>query len=135
MSMIDKVVAAVAPPESKEARLTARAKPRGLAAKGDRLAIVLVHLEQIEAAFACVKQAADPASRISSLNKLSTLLTGHSIAEEAVLYPALAKIDEKSCAVSAYTEQSTAKLQLGLLEDLLPMSHQFLEKIELTSGN
>ena len=134
MSIIDKVVAAVAPPESEETRLKARAKARASAGKGDWLAMVLNHHEQVEAAFAAVKAAADPASRIRTLKKLSILMTGHSIAEEAALYPALAKADEKGHATKAYTEQSAAKLQLGLLEDLPPMSREFLDKLEHIEG-
>jgi hypothetical protein len=80
--------------------------------------MVLYHHEEIEAALAAKKAAADPASRITTLKVLSTLLTGHSIAEEAALYPALAKADEKGHAVTAYTEKSAAKLDSGLLEDL-----------------
>jgi hypothetical protein len=95
MSILDKVVAAVTPPESEEARVNARAKARASATPGDWLALVLNHHEQVEAAFAAVKAAADPASRVVSLKKLSILLTGHSIAEEAALYPALAKAEEK----------------------------------------
>lgn len=134
MSIIDKVVEAVTPPESEEARLKARAKARASAGKGDWLAMVLDHHEQVEAAFAAVKAAADPASRIRTLKRLSTLLTGHSIAEEAALYPALAKADEKGHATKAYTEQSAAKLQLGLLEDLPPMSQEFLDKLGHIEG-
>ena len=103
MSILDKVVAAVAPPESEDARLKARAKARASAGKGDWLAMVLDHHEQIESAFAAVKASADPASRIRTLKTLGMLLTGHSIAEEAALYPALAKADEKAHAVKAYT--------------------------------
>ena len=76
----------------------------------------------------------DPASRIGGLKRSSTLLTGHSIAEEAALYPALAKIDENTHAVKAYTEQSAAKLQLGLLEDLPPMSQDFMDKLGHIEG-
>jgi hypothetical protein len=65
---------------------------------------------------------------------LSTLLTGHSIAEEAVLYPALAKAGEKGHATKAYTEQSAAKMEMGLLEDLPPMSQEFMDKLEHISG-
>jgi hypothetical protein len=83
MSIIDKVVAAVTPPESEEARLKARAKARAMAGKDDWLCMVLNHHEQIETAFASVKAASDPASRISTLKVLATLLTGHSLAEEA----------------------------------------------------
>jgi Hemerythrin HHE cation binding domain len=134
MSIIDKVVAAVTPPESEEARLKARAKARASAGKGDWLAMVLDHHEQVESAFAAVKATVDPASRIRALKTLSTLLTGHSIAEEAALYPALAKAGEKGHATTAYTEQSAAKLQLGLLEDLPPMSQEFVDKLEHIEG-
>ena len=134
MSILDKVVAAVAPPESEDARLKARAKARASAGKGDWLAMVLDHHEQIESAFATVKAAADPASRIRTLKTLAMLLTGHSIAEEAALYPALAKADEKAHAVKAYTEQAAAKLQMGLLEDLPPMSQEFIDKLAHIEG-
>ncbi len=134
MSIIDKVVAAVTPPESKDTRLQARAKARASAGKGDWLAMVLDHHEHIEAGFAAVKVAADPASKLRALKQLSTLLTGHSIAEEAALYPALAKTDEKGHATKAYTEQWAAKLQMGLLEDLPPMSQEFLEKLKHIEG-
>jgi hypothetical protein len=134
MSIIDKVVAAVTPPESDEARREARAKARAAATKGDWLSLVLDHHEQVEAAFAAVKGAVDPASRIRNLKKLSTLLTGHAVAEEAALYPAMAKADETGHATKAYTEQSAAKLQLGLLEDLPPMSQEFLDKLGHIEG-
>ena len=134
MSIMDKVVAAVTPPESEETRSKARAKARASAGKGDWLAMVLDHHEQVEAAFASVKAAADPSSRVRTLKKLSILLTGHSIAEEAALYPALAKADEKGHATKAYAEQSAAKLKLGLLEDLPPMSQEFLDKLAHIEG-
>jgi hemerythrin superfamily protein len=134
MSIIDKVVAAVTPPESEEARANARAKARAMAGEGDWLAMVLDHHEQVEAAFAAVKATTDPSSRVDAFKKLSTLLTGHSIAEEATLYPALAKADEKGHATKAYTEQSAAKMQMGLLEDLPPMSQEFMDKLEHIMG-
>jgi hypothetical protein len=134
MSIIDKVIAAVTPPESGEARAKARAKARAAAGQGDWLAMVLDHHEKVEAAFATVKAAADPASRVASLKKLLTLLTGHSIAEEAALYPALAQADESGHATKAYTEQSAAKLQMGLLQDLPPMSQDFVDKLGHLEG-
>jgi len=134
MSIIDKVIAAVTPPESNEARAKARAGARAAAGENDWLAMVLSHHEQIEAAFAQVKAASDPASRVASLKKLSTLLTGHSLAEEAALYPALSRADESAHATKAYTEQSAAKLQLGLLQDLPPMSQEFVDKLGHLEG-
>jgi len=134
MSIIDKVVAAVTPPESEETRAEARAKARASSGPGDWLAMVIDHHEQVEEAFAAVRAATDPAPRTRALRELSTLLTGHSIAEEAALYPALAKADEKGHATKAYAEQSAAKLQLGLLLDLPPMSQDFVEKLGHIEG-
>ena len=134
MSIIDKVIAAVTPPESDEARAEARAKARMVAKPGDWLSAVLDHHVDIESAFAKVKSATNATSRLQSLKELATLLTGHSIAEEAALYPALAKVDEEGHATMAYAEQSAAKLQMGLLEDLAPMSQDFLDKLEHIQG-
>ncbi len=134
MSIFDKVVAAVTPPESDTARAEARAKARAVATPGDWLSAVLDHHVQIESAFATVKNTTDSASRIKALKALATLLTGHSIAEEVALYPALAQADEKGHATMAYTEQSGAKLQMGLLEDLPPISQEFLDKLKHIEG-
>ena len=134
MSVIDKVVAAVTPPESEQARSEARAKARAAAKPGDWLSAVLDHHMQIETAFAKVKSAPDAAGRSKALKALASLLTGHATAEEAALYPALAKADEKGHATMAYTEQSAAKLQMGLLEDLPPMSQDFVDKLEHIRG-
>lgn len=101
MSIIDKVVAAVTPPMSEEARLKARAKAGVSAGKDDCLSMVINHHEQTETAFAAVKDAFDPASRVSTLKVLATLLTGHSLAGEGNLYPALGGVDDKAHAVKA----------------------------------
>jgi hemerythrin superfamily protein len=134
MSMLDKVIAAVTPPESEEARVDARQKARALAGDNDWLSQVISHHEQIEAAFAKVKSAADASAQRAAEKQLATLLTGHSVAEEAVLYPALVKADEKGHSTMAYTEQSAAKVQMGLLEDLEPMTRDYLDKLEHIRG-
>ena len=134
MSIIDKVVAAVTPPESANARHEARAKARAAATPGDWLSAVLDHHLQIESAFAQVETAGDASTRTVALKKLALILTGHSIAEEAALYPALAQADETGHATKAYTEQSAAKLQMGLLEDLPPMSQEFMDKLGHIKG-
>lgn len=76
----------------------------------------------------------EAADRARAYKRLATILTGHSMAEEAVLYPALAAADEKAHSTKAYTEQSAAKLQIGLLEDLAPMNQDFLDKLEHVRG-
>lgn len=134
MSMLDKVVAAVTPPESDAARHEARQKARGAARPGDWLSTVLLHHEQVEAAFDAVRSATDPATRTAAHKRLALILTGHSIAEEAVIYPALARADEKGHSTKAYTEQSAAKAQMGLLGNLPPMSQDYLDKLEHIRG-
>jgi hemerythrin superfamily protein len=134
MSIIDKVVAAVTPPESEEARVRARAQARAAAHGKDWLSMVLDHHELIESAFAAVKAARDRSTRLAALKELAVLLTGHAGAEESVLYPALARADEKAHATLAYTEQAAAKLQMGLLENMAPMTQEFLDKLEHIRG-
>jgi hypothetical protein len=134
MSILDKVVAAVTPPESDQARKDARSQAQAAAAAGDWLSLVLNHHMQIEAAFAAVKATRDAASRVAAQKKLGVLLTGHSNAEESVLYPALARADEKGHAGMAYTEQAAAKMQMAELENLAPMSQDYLDKLEHIRG-
>jgi hypothetical protein len=134
MSIIDKVVAAVTPPESEDARREAREKAFAAATPGDWLSMVLTHHQNIDAAFLAVKEASTPPAQIAAQKKLATLLTGHSVAEEAALYPALADAGEKGHATMAYTEQSAAKLQMGLLEKPVPLSQDYLDKLEHIRG-
>ena len=82
----------------------------------------------------CWQSAADAASRRGAQKRLAVLLTGHSIAEEAVIYPALVKANEQGDATKAYTEQSAAKVQMALLEDLDPMSQEYVDKLEHIRG-
>jgi hypothetical protein len=134
MSVLDKMVAAIAPPESEEARKEAREKARAAALPGDWLSMVIEHHLQIEEAFADVKAANTASARRAAEKTLAVILTGHSNAEESVLYPALVAADEKSHATMAYTEQAAAKIQMGLLERLEPMSQDYLEKLEHIRG-
>ena len=91
---------------------------------------MLQHHQDIEEAFEEVRAATDANAQKLAERRLATLLTGHSMAEEAVLYPALASADQKRQAVEAYTQQSAAKLKLGVLETLAPMSEDYVDKLE-----
>ena len=51
-----------------------------------------------------------------------------------MIYPAMALTDQKGHAGVAYTEQSGAKVQLAALEDLDPMSQDYLDKLEHIRG-
>jgi hemerythrin superfamily protein len=130
MSILDKVVAAVTPTETEKQRLDARVKARSAAMDGDWLSLVLLHHQQIESGFEAVKAATDAAARMAAHKRLALVLTGHAIAEEAVLYPALVKANEQGNSTKAYAEQSEAKVQMGLLEDVPPMSQEYLERLE-----
>lgn len=134
MSILDKVVAAVTPMESDEDRRQARALAQKAAAPGDWLDTILKHHVQIESAFAAALAAAQPTERQQTLRALALILTGHSIAEEAVIYPAMAIAGEKSHATTAYTEQSAAKMQMGELESIDPMSQEYRDKLEHVRG-
>jgi hemerythrin superfamily protein len=130
MGLLDKVVAAVTPEASDKDRADAHARARAASGGSGWLAMALDHHELIEAAFASVKEAASTSARREAQKDLALLLTGHSNAEEAVLYPAMALSDQKGHASSAYTEQSAAKVQLAALDDLDPMSDDYLDKLE-----
>lgn len=134
MSIVDKVIAAVTPPESQEARDEARAKARAACAPGSWLPMVLDHHVEIEQAFAQVGQATDATARLAAHQRLASILNAHSIAEELVLYPAMALNDEKGHAAKAYLEQSATKIQMAALEKLDPMSEDYADKLEHIRG-
>lgn len=134
MSLLDKVVAAVTPPESEQARQEARAKARAAAGSGDWLAMILDHHISIEEAFGAVKLAQELASRRTALKSLALILTGHSNAEESVIYPALVRAGHKAHAMAGYTEQAGAKANMGELEFLDPMTEDFMDKLEHIRG-
>lgn len=133
MSLIDKVVAAVAPPSEKN-RQEARAKARAAAEPNDWLSMALQHHLQIESAFEAVKNASTAETRRTAQRELVLLFTGHSIAEEAVLYPAMAEYGEKGSAGASYTEHAGAKTNFGLLEYIDPMSQDYIDKLEHLRG-
>ena len=134
MSLMDKVVAAVTPPESEEKRREARARAQAAAGENDWLGLILRHHVQIEGAFAAVKAAGDLTTRLEAQKELAVLLTGHANAEEAVIYPALVHFGHKAHAMTGYTEQAGAKANLGELEYLDPMGQDYLDKLEHIRG-
>lgn len=134
MSVIDKVLGAITPPETEEARAKATAKARQAASPGDWLSMALDHHGQIRSAFERARDAAAPEERLAAMRALATVLNGHSLAEEVVLYPALAKNGEKAHAGLAYTEQTTAKMQMAELERIDPAEDAWRDKLEHIRG-
>lgn len=135
MSILDKAIAAVTPPVSDEKRAEAHAKARAAAEPGDWLSQVLDHHhEAIDEAFAVVRAATSAAARRKAEKTLGALLTGHSMAEEAVIYPTLAQAGKQGHANTAYTEQAAAKQQMAALEVMDPMSEDYLDKLGHLEG-
>jgi hemerythrin superfamily protein len=125
--LLAKATKAMAPSEDK--RSEARWKAQQLTSAGDWLFAALDHHRDIEGAFGAVS-AARPEDRAAALKSLATLLMGHSIAEEAVLYPALAEAGETARSATAYREQALAKTQMAALADIDPESDAFLSKLQ-----
>lgn len=134
MSFLDKIVAAITPPESDETRLQARARARAEAVQGSWFSLVLDHHDRIEQAFADVKASQDGQTRLAKQRELQLILTGHSNAEEAVLYPEMAAAGHKSHAGLGYEEQAMTKVQMALLEKIDPMTQDYLDKLEHIRG-
>lgn len=130
MGLLDSVIAAVTPEASDEERMKARAGARALSQGSGWLSMALDHHESIEASFAAVRSAKTETAQRAAQKELALILTGHSLAEETVLYPAMALTDQKAHATAAYTEQSAAKVQLSALDDLKPLSRDYLDKLE-----
>jgi hypothetical protein len=134
MSLIDKALGALTPPESDEKRAEATQKARAATQGQDWLAAALDHHDQIRAAFEQARQAPSAAGRLEAMQQLAAVLNGHSLAEEVVLYPALAKAGEKAHASLAYTEQTTAKMQMAELERIDPADEAWADKLEHIRG-
>lgn len=134
MSVLDKVAAAVTPAASDQDRAEARRKADTLAREHGWLQQILGHHREIESAFAEALSASAPEARRKACKQLGMLLTGHSMAEEAVIYPAISLHDSKGHAAIAFEEQSMAKVQFALLEQIDPMSQEWRDKLEHIKG-
>lgn len=134
MSVIDKIVAAVTPPESDKARREARETARECAARAPWLATILDHHLGLEAAFAKVKTASGGTARTEALKELCVLLLGHAQAEEVVVYPAMTEAGETGRSGMGYQEQATVKVEMAMLEGLDPASEDFDDKLEHIRG-
>lgn len=129
MSIVDKVIETLTPPESDQDRQDATQKARAHCHPGDWLSQILDHHALIKEQFAAIKQARSPADQRRAEEQLGVLLTAHSLAEEAAIYPLIAAIGDTGHSTMAYAQQSAAKMQMGLLERLEPMSEDYKDKL------
>jgi Hemerythrin HHE cation binding domain len=134
MSVVDKIVAAVTPPESEKDRAKARATAAAAAEPGDWLSLVLDHHVELEEAITAVEDAITADERNEAFKEFAILLTGHSIAEEGVLYPALSANSETGHADMGYSEQAMVKMQMAALEKLDPLSQAFEDELDHIKG-
>jgi Hemerythrin HHE cation binding domain len=130
MSLLDKMIGSAMAPASESERRSARSRVLAASIPGDWLSLAVRHHQQIEAAFQAVVASSEISDRRAALQELARLLTGHAIAEEAVLYPALARCGEKRHAERAYSEQAQLKMQLANLHGLALPSVQFMDQID-----
>lgn len=134
MSIIDKALAAVTPQPSEEKRAQATKKARAVAGSSDWLSLALDHHELIRTAFAEARVAKSAGDRTEAMQRLALVLNGHSLAEEVVLYPAMAQTGHKTQAGVAYTEQTAAKMQMAELENIAPSSEAWMDKLGHIEG-
>ncbi len=130
MNFFDRLAAAITPEATDEDRTNARSQAQALAQDDGWLSCVLDQHEQIEALFAEAAMAQPGADRVAAVKKLGQLLTAHAMAEEVVLYPAIARNGEKGDATMAYEEQSMTKVEMAALEQLDPESDEWAQKLE-----
>jgi hypothetical protein len=105
-------------------------KARAAAEPGDWLSLALDHHDQIRSAFEVARKAPPGGGRIAAMKGLAVVLNGHSLAEEVVLYPALAALGDVKHAEEAYAEQTDAKIQMANLERLDPATADWLDQLE-----
>ena len=120
MSLVDNVIAAAPPAQPSERRIKARSKARDLGQHCEWLRLVVEQHEQIERAIEQLAAAPDGASARRTQQALARMLTSHSAAEEAVLYPAMANLRQKAHAMAAFSNQARVKVHLAALETLEP---------------
>jgi hemerythrin superfamily protein len=134
MSWLDKIGSTLFPLASEEKRAGARREAEQLAREHPWLAQIVAHHKAIERGFADALAASSAEARRRAMKELARLNTGHSIAEEVTIYPALVEfngaIGGKVQAAIAYEEQQMAKIQQAMLEQLDPMSDEWREKLE-----
>ena len=129
MLFLAKIRAAIRPEPSAKQRAEVHERARILAAHNAWLTQVLDHHDDIEAAFEDVQAAITPAARREAQHWLATLLTGHSLAEEASIYPEIARRSHAGHSAQAFHEQGATKLLVARLEKLDPASPDYVDEL------
>ena len=128
MSFLDRIAAAILPAASAEDRAEARLRLEELAAVQTFAEDILRQHKQIEELFAQARNQSGDAAQ-ATVTELAMLLTGHSMAEEAVIYPEISAKSSKAHAGMAYEEHAMTKIQLAELQKLRPGTKEWIEKL------
>jgi iron-sulfur cluster repair protein YtfE (RIC family) len=134
MTLLDKLMASTTPRPSDEERTRTRHIALLLAEDHPWFDEVIRQHVALEDAVDNVALAADAAGRRHALRWLRTLLTGHFLAEEAVLYPAMAQDGQRVHAVTAYADDAGMKIELAALEAMDARGPDFADKLERLRG-
>lgn len=132
MTVAEKVqsMAGVTPSHTAQERETIRSEARSKATT-TWFKLVLEHHVLIEEAFAALKDATTSPARAAAQKELMALLTGHSIAEEAIIYPFMKLETSGRQATHAYAEQALTKVELVALDSIVDkMSEEYDDKLE-----
>lgn len=129
MSFLDRIAAAIAPAATEEQRMEARRQLEQLAASEHFAQDILDQHRQIEALFQQARAGSGTAAQ-DTIEDLSILLSAHSMAEEAVIYPEISDHSSKAHAGMAYEEHAMTKVQLAALQKLEPGTKEWQEKLD-----
>lgn len=129
MSFLDRIAAAISPMASEKQRAEARARLEELAIGELFAQDILAQHKRIEELFAEARLASGDAAQAIVL-ELALLLNGHSLAEEAVIYPEISINSSKAHAAIAYDEHALSKVHLAALQKLTPGTKEWTEKLD-----
>lgn len=130
MNFFDRLTAAIMPRETDDDRLRARNNALAMAQDEDWLARAIQHHREIEGLFGQALAAQGAEARRAAAKRLGQLLSAYSMAEEGVLYPAMARTGERADTAMAYEEQAMTKVELAALEEIDPEADEWREKLE-----
>jgi hypothetical protein len=134
MPIIDKALDAAPPPVSREVQAAITRKARWAAAPSDWLSLALDQHRAIRQAFETCLAAESGPLRLGALKRLALVLNAHALAEELVLYPALARAGGKLQAGEAYVDQTAAKMKMAELECIDPSTGLWRDKLDQLRG-
>lgn len=130
MSFLDTIASAIAPAASDEDRAKARNKAKAMSANEPWLRMIIEQHERIEQLLEQARIERTTQGRRDTLKKLMAELTGHSNAEEIIVYPIVSEDGGKTEAAMAYQQHAATKVNLNKLERIDPASEEWMEKLE-----